>query len=536
MRPDVAALIRQRLDAKADSRDSGHLDAGAAELDALYAPDRYTSLWVDATGRPGRKVHEALEVLASASADGLEPAAYQVAHLRTLATSLDRLYSGPPAPADVASFDVAMSKAVLRYLRHMHLGRVDPTTIGFRVVMPPERHDFAEVLHAALAANRIRETAAALAPSLAQYRALRAALARYREVAVETERDALPRFAATVRPGEHYEDLGALHRRLVALGDLPDTVPTPVAGALYDGPLVDAVKRFQVRHGLTADGVIGKATQPALHVPLAWRARQIELALERLRWLPDLGDEPLIAVNIPMFHLWAWSSTPRGLPSLDMRAIVGRALSTQTPVMVEEMRYLVFRPYWNVPRSILRNEILPILTRDLDYLHRQDMEIVRGPGDDAQPLPATAENIALLRSGALRLRQRPGPGNALGLVKFVFPNDADVYMHGTPAQELFSRSRRDFSHGCVRLEDPVALAEWALRDQPAWDRERILAAMSGSTSRRVNLTRPVRVILYYVTAIVTPADGAVHFAEDIYRHDERLDRALSSADDRASRW
>jgi murein L,D-transpeptidase YcbB/YkuD len=262
--------------------------------------------------------------------------------------------------------------------------------------------------------------------------------------------------------------------------------------------------------------VLGKATQAALHVSLAWRVRQIEFALERLRWLPDLGDQRMVALNIPMFRLSAWDSAPTGEPSVGMRAIVGRALSTQTPIFVEEMHYVIFRPYWNVPRSILRNEILPILPRDPGYLRRNDMEIVRGQRDDAQSVAATAENLALLAQGALRLRQRPGPQNALGLIKFVFPNDADVYMHGTPAQELFSRARRDFSHGCVRVEDPVALAEWVLKDQPAWNRDAILAAMSGPVSRRVDLTRPIQVILFYITALVMPEDGAIHFADDIY--------------------
>jgi murein L,D-transpeptidase YcbB/YkuD len=291
---------------------------------------------------------------------------------------------------------------------------------------------------------------------------------------------------------------------------------------------VEGVRRFQIRHGLEPDGILGKGTQAALRVPLTWRVRQIELALERLRWLPDLGDERLLAINIPMFRLWAWDLTPpNDAPSLAMDVIVGRALSTQTPVFDEEMREVIFRPYWNVPRSILRNEILPLLERDPDYLRRQNMEIVRGAGDNAQPVQATAENLVLLRKGALRLRQRPGPNNALGLVKFVFPNEENVYMHGTPAQALFSRSRRDFSHGCVRVEDPVALAEWALKERPEWTRDRIVSAMAGTQSFHVSLPRPIQVILFYTTAVVMPEDGTIHFADDIYRHDARLDRVLA---------
>jgi L,D-transpeptidase YcbB len=526
---EIAGLIRQLVATDAEA-DGARRRSTRSDLAALYAAGAYAPLWVDAGGRSSRNVLAALDTLAAASADGLDPEAYGVTRLHRLAGQLGARSPGSPHAADVASFDVAMSTAVLDYFRHIHLGRVDPAAIGFHRVIPPEPHDFALLLRSALSAYRIRETAAELAPPLAQYRALKGMLARYRDLASTAGLESFPAHGATVRPGEQYPNVEALYRRLVALGDLPASVPAPDADATYDGWLVDGVKRFQARHGLAADGIIGKATQAALHVPLTWRLRQIELALERLRWLPDLGDEPLIALNTPMFHLWAWSATPRTAPSIEMRAIVGRALSTETPVMVEDLRYLVFRPYWNVPRSILRTEILPILTRDLDYLRRHDMEIVRGGSDDARPVAATAENVALLRSGALRLRQRPGPLNALGLVKFVFPNDADVYIHGTPAQELFSRTRRDFSHGCVRVEDPVALAEWLLRDQPAWNRERILAAMSGSPSRRVDLTRPVRVVLYYVTAIVTPADGVVHFAEDIYRHDARLDRALAAVE------
>jgi murein L,D-transpeptidase YcbB/YkuD len=216
------------------------------------------------------------------------------------------------------------------------------------------------------------------------------------------------------------------------------------------------------------------------------------------------------------------------MPPQDMGVIVGRALKTQTPVLVEEMRHVVFRPYWNVPRSILRNEILPKVARDASYLARHDMDIVRGAGDDAQPVAATPQNIELLRQGALRLRQRPGPHNSLGLVKFAFPNNENVYMHGTPAPELFARTRRDFSHGCIRLEDPVSMAAWVLGDQPSWTRERIVSAMSGARPVRVDLATPIQVVLFYTTAAVGPGDGTVRFADDIYRHDARLEAALQA--------
>jgi murein L,D-transpeptidase YcbB/YkuD len=417
---------------------------------------------------------------------------------------------------------------MLRYMRHLHMGRVDPQTIGFRLDVPADQHDFVMLLRSAINEQRIPEMAAQLTPPVAEYRLLRNMLARYRSLATDRDLEPALSLAETLRPGDAYDGLDILYRRLIAFGDLASETPAPRQGAVYDGPLVEGMKRFQIRHGLEPDGVLGKATQAALQMPLAWRVRQIELALERLRWLPDLSDRRFIALNIPTFHLWAWdSSPPTEAPSFGMRAIVGRALSTQTPMFVEEMRYVIFRPYWNIPQSILRNEILPILERDLDYLRRQDMEIVRGHGDDAQPVAAITEHLAMLRRGVLRLRQRPGPQNALGLVKFVFPNNENVYLHDTPAQELFAQTRRDFSHGCVRVEDPVSLAEWVLSEQREWTRERILAAMSAPTSRRVNLTRPIQVVLFYLTAVVMLEDGTMRFAEDIYRHDTRLDRALA---------
>jgi murein L,D-transpeptidase YcbB/YkuD len=485
-----------------------------AELRALYEAGGYAPLWIDADGSVNGDAREALVALERAADEGLEPADY-------VQPELNR------EPA--AAFDVALSSGMLRFLHDVGAGRVDPRTVGAKLSVAPDRQDLALLLRSAVANHRIPDTIADARPPFAQYSALRAMLARYRLLAAAAGEtgDVWQGSDAVVRPGDRAEALDVLYRLLVGFGDLPERAPAP--GAIYDGVLVAGVKHFQRRHGLETDGVLGARTQTALRVPLAWRARQIELALERLRWLPRLGDRRLVVLNIPMFRIWAWDATPpSGEPLLGMNAIVGRALKTETPVFMEEMREVIFRPYWNVPRSILRKETLPLIARDPGYLSRENMEIVRGQGDDARPVEATPENLALLRQGALRVRQRPGPSNALGLIKFVFPNEENVYMHGTPAKTLFARSRRDFSHGCVRVEDPVALAEWALKDRPEWNRERILAAMEGPRSLHVSLTRPIQVILFYTTAAVMPEDGTIRFVEDIYGHDQRLDRALSS--------
>jgi murein L,D-transpeptidase YcbB/YkuD len=312
------------------------------------------------------------------------------------------------------------------------------------------------------------------------------------------------------------------------MGDLPSLVPAPDDSSRYEGKLVEGVRRFQDRHGLEPDGVIGKGTVAALNVPFARRVRQIELGLERLRWMPDLTGGRFIVVNIPTFQLWAWDSLPAdGAPTLSMNVVVGTSLKTMTPVMQEEMAYLVFRPYWNVPRSITTGEILPKLARDPGYLVLHNMELVAGGGDDARPLAATPANIERLAKGQLRVRQRPGPKNSLGLVKFIFPNDQAIYLHDTPATALFSRARRDFSHGCVRVERPVDLAAWVLSERPEWTRDRIVEAMQRGKSQRVSLPRQIPVFLFYTTALSSP-DGTVRFAEDIYGQDARLLKALEA--------
>jgi murein L,D-transpeptidase YcbB/YkuD len=522
-RSDLAEPILARLRGAREDHATGIPASEQAELAALYAPGPGRALWIEASGSLSRDARDALALLASARDDGLDPADYGLETLTALAAAVD----AAPAPERerLAAFDVLLSAGTLRYFRQLHRGRVDPRTIGVRLAPESEPHDFVGLLQWALATHGVPAVAASLAPPLPQYQALRRQLARYHALGEQAD-GAWPPPAQPIRPGDRFVAADALRQRLVTFGDLPADMPTAI-GDLYDDALAAGVRRFQARHGLAADGVLGHATHRALAVPVRSRIRQIELSLERLRWLPDIGDERVIALNIPMFRLGTWDAAGASGPTLRMRVIVGRALITETPVFTAMMRSVVFRPYWNVPRSILVKEILPSLERDPGLLRRQHMEIVEGQSDDAPVVQPTLVALARLRAGTLRLRQRPGPANALGLVKFVFPNEADVYLHGTPAHELFERPRRDFSHGCVRVEDPTALAVWALRDEPGWDRARIEAAMSASTSSRVMLSTPIRVVLFYTTAAVVPEDGTLHLADDIYGHDATLADALA---------
>jgi murein L,D-transpeptidase YcbB/YkuD len=496
------------------------------QLDQLYAPGAYVPLWADRSGAPTGPARTAIQALLTASTEGLDSTDYSAHRLERLA---DTLAAGSRDVRSVSVFDLALSVAFLRYVTDLHAGRVDPRTLGFKFDLPADRHDIPVVVRSTIAAGRLEETIEALRPTLGLYRRIQQVLVQYQALPPDTHDDLLPAARASVKPGDAYPDILRLHRRLTKLGDLAAGLAPPSDSTTYAGTLVEGVRRFQERHGLEPDGVLGKATLAALNVPISHRTDQLAISLERLRWLPDLSTGRQIVVNIPTYRLWAWDSLGTGgRPTLEMNVIVGRSLDTQTPVFAEEMKYLVFRPYWNVPTSILRKEMLPRLRKDPGYLERNDLEMVSGPRDDAQPMAPTPANIDLLAKGQLRVRQRPGPRNSLGLVKFIFPNDDAVYLHSTPAQELFHRTRRDFSHGCVRVEKPVDLAEWALRDVSGWDRPRIVAAMDGGSPIQVNLARPIPVLMFYTTAIVLQ-DGTPQFFEDVYGHDDRLLKTLREA-------
>lgn len=344
----------------------------------------------------------------------------------------------------------------------------------------------------------MRQALADLAPAHPGYHALRQALAQYRETAALGGWPAVPA-GPTLKPGEKGERVAALRARLEASGELQGTAPER---DLYDASLEAAIKAFQEKNGLDADGSVGPGTLEALNVTAADRVRQIEVNLDRWRWLPrDLGER-YIMVNIAGFWLDVVES---GQPVLSMRIVAGKPTS-RTPMFTGTMTHLVLNPYWNVPPNILRNEVLPHIRRDPRYLAKQNME--RLPGG--------------------KVRQRPGPNNALGKVKFLFPNRFDVYLHDTPSRSLFSRSVRTFSHGCIRVEKPLDLAEYLLKDDPAWTREKIEKATGDRRERWVQIPNPLPVHLVYWTAWVDEA-GVTQFRKDVYGRDKPLAEELGKA-------
>ncbi len=476
--------------------------------------------WFDGD-RPGAQARQAVALLADAAADGLDPADYGAA-------SLERALAAADAGADAgarAGLDATLTAAMQRFLTDLHRGRIDPRQVHANFRVPPRAFDAAGTLRAALAAQRLPEAVRAAAPHLQPYANLRTALAEYRALADHPAwRSPLPALPGgangKVEPGMTWVGLPLMAQRLQALGDLE---PSASPGEHYDGALVDAVRVFQRRHGLADDGVVGRATRAALEVSPAQRAQQIALTMERLRWTPLAQGPRMIVVNVPEFVLRAYEVRgDRFDVQLEMKVIVGRALETRTPLISEELRFIEFSPYWNVPASIAIKELVPRLRRDPAYWPREGFEFVLPGGQVATDLDA--DRLDAVVRGEARIRQRPGPANALGDIKFVFPNNDAIYLHHTPSVGLFARERRDFSHGCIRVEDPVALAKFVLREQPDWTEERIRAAMAEGTSRTLRVARPLPVLVAYGTALVR--QGRPHFFADLYGHDRLLAQAL----------
>jgi murein L,D-transpeptidase YcbB/YkuD len=432
--------------------------------------------------------------------------------------------SNPQAESDFAEFDVALTVSVMRYISDLHFGRVNP---GFFHADVQAENDSIDVprflLQRLVDATDVRSVLEEIEPPYDGYRRTERALQRYIAMAQEDHVGPLAFTQKTIEPGGSYPAAAQLADRLRQLGDLP--IRAPLDPNSYSGPLVDALKHFQMRHGLDADGRIGRATIAQLNTPLSDRIRQLRLTLERWRWVPHGFPQPPIVVNVPEFVLRAASDSYR--TELEMKVVVGAAYHHQTPVFMANLKEVVFRPYWNVPLSIQQAELVPKLDKDPSYLAKNRYEVVTPQNTFVSSGIADKATLAQLRSGALRIRQIPGPENALGLVAFMFPNEYDVYLHGTPAAQLFAKSRRDFSHGCIRAEKPQELAEWVLRNQPQWTPERIADAMNGKETIHVGLKQPIPVLIVYATAVVLEG-GEVRFFEDIYGEDARLAKTLDS--------
>ena len=433
-----------------------------------------------------------LRTLAAAGGEGLPAERYDPRVIAQGGPAVLQASTDAKPAGRLARLDVALTRAFLRYADDAGNGVADPRGSSILWRASVRGVDAGVLLAEAVERNAPAEVLAELRPSHPQYLALSDALAKHRRIASAGGWPTLP---ATVRmkPGRPTPHAAALRARLLASGDL--TGVGVGVGNVHDKALVAALQRFERRHGLKPDGIVDAETLAALNVPVFDRIRQIELNLERWRWQGWTPGARSILVNVPTFELHGYED---GEEVIVMRVITGTG-DSPTPVFGETMTQVVFSPYWNVPANIAETEIVPAMRRNPGYLARNDMELVRG------------------ESGDVQIRQRPGPKNSLGLVKFLFPNPFHVYLHDTPNDALFARDRRSLSHGCVRLEKPEELARFVLRGTE-WDDESIAAAMRGGRETAVALENGVPVTIAYFTTWVD-ADGTVRFAPDVYRHD-----------------
>jgi L,D-transpeptidase YcbB len=487
------------------------------DAQAFYDASGFAPAW-SRNGEPTAQARAIIEILQQADGKGLGPDDYDASRWAERANQLNQ-------PDGIARFDAALTLCLMRYLSDLELGKVNPKQVKFSIAEKNSNYNLAQFLRQDLVTGSdVKAALAQIEPPFAGYQRTLVALRRYLDLARQDKGEQLPVPPKTLEAGSPYSGAARLAVLLRMFGDLPADAVVPV-GDLYQPPLVDAVKHFQQRHGLSADGRLGAQTVKELNTPLSARVEQLCLTLERWRWLPHEFPQPPVVVNVPEFRLRAYDAN--GKLALTSNVIVGKALRHETPVFDRDMQYVVFRPYWNVPRSIQRSEIVPAIERDRSYVATRNYEVTTQSGQIVTSGVISDEVLEQLRAGKLAVRQKPGPKNSLGLVKLIFPNEYNVYLHSTPSQQLFARNRRDFSHGCIRVEKADELAAWALQSKPEWTLDKVRDAMQkGKDNLQVNLTKPIPVLILYGTA-VTDEQGTVEFFDDIYGHDATLRKALA---------
>jgi len=511
--------------------DSGHnadlrwpdFTAYRTEAAKLYGASGYSLLWIQ-NGRVRSQGLAVIGLLQNADAKGLDPEDYDSSRWQGRILELGQ----KPSEQDLVSFDTALTVSTMRYIRAVHCGRVSPKEFKFQLDMGGEQLALADfiqtqVVNAGDPAAEIQK----LEPPFLGYRKMLELLPTYEGYAKQQgDGPKLPTVTKTVRPGQPYAGLANLGRFLQGIGDIPAGTQLNPNATIYEGALVDGVKHYQDRHGENPTGNLDPRTINELNTPPWVRIRQIKLTLERWRWLPHSFPQPPVVVNLPEYRVRAMN--PDGTVAFYKNVIIGKAYGHKSPIFEKEIQYVVFRPYWNVTPSIQRNEIVPHIQKDPNYISKHNFEVVTPQGEvvtDNQVSPEVLEGIKSLH---LMVRQKPGDTNSLGLVKIIFPNPDNVYLHGTDAPELFSPDVRDFSHGCIRVQKPEDLVAWVLRNNPGWDLERVKATMNGEKNNlQVNLATRIPVLIVYGSATVNE-ENQIRFFDDIYGYDADLDRALAA--------
>jgi L,D-transpeptidase YcbB len=516
----VEEIIRGRTE---QLRDLKSLKIGEAHItSAIVVPDFYERREFQQAWIKSSAVEELLRAIRDSEADGLEPRDYHVSALERLRGELEA--TPAPAPAVRADFDILLTDALVRLAYHLIFGKVDPERLDPHWNLSREIDGFEpsvviqRVQHA-LDSDSLYHALDNEKPKHPFYHDLKAALATYRAIKAVGGWPQMPA-GPTLKLGMQDQRIPLLRRRLIVTGDLTPT--TSDQALFYDSAVEGAVKAFQQRHGFTADGNLGPATLAALNVPVEARIQQLRANLERARWvLHNMGDT-FIVVNVAAYEAYYMKN---GEIIWQGRTMVGKPYR-QTPIFKAEMTYVVFNPTWTVPPTILAEDYLPALRRDPGYLNSKGLKVVDRAGRVVNPSQIDWAQYSPKHSPYL-LRQDPGPRNALGRVKFMFPNDHAVYLHDTPSKALFSRTDRAFSSGCIRVENALGLAKLLLNDEGEWNQKAIDGVLRSGKTRNVFLHEPIPVLLLYWTAWVG-ADGRVNFRHDLYGRDKVVQRELAN--------
>ena len=527
----MAVSLRERAAARRfDAMRWSDVSDARAVLKGLYEANGWQPLFLDSLGRPTAATRALVQRFLALDAHGLDPADFNAAVHDSLLALLERRGDVTFSAAELAAFDARLAVDAIRYVAAMRYGRarlrwVDDTVNIGKGILTVRRApmDAGEVLTTVRMSPEPATLLFQLEDHGPAYRQLQVALARYRTLAADSTLTMLSRLPARLAPGQRYAGAAELRRLLVALGDLPDTLTAAPADAdtIYDSTLARGVKKLQWRENLPPDGIIAKKTAARLATPFETPVRAISMTMERMRALPvPPADSVWIRVNIPEFRMRVMQPDADGPPPVAMNVVVGGRGRNETPELASTLDMIVFSPTWRVPPRIIRDEIVPKALGDSMYLTRQGMELVR----KGEVVPATPENLALV-GDSIGVRQRPGDVNALGTVKFIFPNPYGVYLHDTPTKSTFRQANRAESHGCIRLAAAPSLATWLLRTDSAWTKERMKEAMASPTPIDVTLEQGVPLRLVYETA-VPREDGGVDFIADVYGRDRSLELAV----------
>ena len=485
-------------------------------LTELYHGNGLQPFWI-VDGKPGPRAVETLAVLEDAESQELVPNDYFVDKIHQYWVSKDT--------TGLVRLDILLTLGMMRYVGDQREGRMEPHKVDAKLFATARDVDvdWDALRKTAFEAPDMKAFLEQQAPPFPQYGQLRKKLAEYRAIAAKGGWPSIPA-GETLKPGMDDQRVTMVRKRLAVTGDLASG---NMDGAVFDTALEAAVKRFQKRHNLTPDGAVGKQTLAAMNVPVASSIEQIVLNMERYRWLKrERMSERLVAVNIAGFETVAGKP---GKFDVRMPVIVGKTYH-EMPVFSDTIKYVVFNPYWNLTPSIASNETLPKLKKDPHYLKKHNMRIFKGWGPDAPELDATTidwSKVSKRDMNRYRIRQDPGPDNALGTLKLVFPNEYNVYLHDTPAHGLFKKEQRAFSHGCIRMDRPAEMVAWVLGGaEKGWSLARVNEIIAGRKRQVVVLDQPVPVYILYRTAYVDSADNALYFYEDVYGRDKLLAKAL----------